>query len=448
MLRRWSRIWVWAAAAMMLAEVAGAQEPAPRKQADQQTTPAASEVEDVQALIERMQKKIERMNRAAAERDSALEYLEKQVEQAAKAIGSTSETAQSLREKTKALSGELQDISKVRDRLTTEVSERERLLAALEQRVAALTDMLGLEKPDRHKLGDSLERLRERLQTTLAERDRLKVALAEAERKGAELERKLGELQKKSRAEVEERDARLAETRKELADREARLRELEQQADLEQQRVAAMNQEIARLNRQLVSLKVLLASVDSKLEEAAARNQRQQIKIADLTVRLNEALAKQVEELKQYRSEFFGRLRKALGDRPDIRIVGDRFVLQAELLFPSGSAQLDPKGEAELEKIARTLKEVAATIPPDIDWVLRVDGHTDKVPLRPDSIYRSNWELSTARALTVVQFLIDHGVPPKRLAAAGFGEYQPIDPGDSEEAYRRNRRIEFKLTER
>ncbi|HFD16140.1 MAG TPA: hypothetical protein ENJ38_07545 [Rhodospirillales bacterium] len=449
---------VWMAAP----STASAQEESTPPTAPAGTAAETGGVDEIQALIERMRKKVEDMNRAAAERDKALEFLEKQVEEATKVIGTTTQTTEALREKTTALSSELEDIAQVRDRLSTEVSEREKLLAALEQRVAALTDMLGLERPDRYKLGDSLEALRTRLDATLEERDELARQLAEAKRQLAEAERqrasleeqraalqqRLAGLEEEGRQREQEAQQRIAELGREIQDREARLAELEQRLGVGQERIRAMNEEIARLNRQLAALKDLLGSLDQKLQEADLRNKRQQTRIADLTLRLNAALAKQVEELKEYRSEFFGRLKKALGDRPDIKIVGDRFVLQAELLFPSGSANLDPAGEAELEKVAESLKEVMATIPPDIDWVLRVDGHTDKVPLRPESIYRSNWELSTARALTVVEFLIDHGIPPERLVAAGFGEYQPIDPGDSEEAYRRNRRIEFKLTER
>lgn len=413
------------------------------------------EVDEIQALIERMRRKVEDMSRAAAERDQALEFLEKQVEEAAKVIGTTTQTTEALREKTTALSTELEDIAEARDKLSTEVSEREKLLMALEQRVAALTDMLGLDRPDRYRLGDSLEALRTRLDSTLQEREELAARLARAEQERAALEQqraaleqRLAGLEEEGRRREAEAERRIADLGQEIRAREARLRELEQRLGVGQERIRAMNEEIARLNRQLATLKDLLGSLDRKLEEADLRNRRQQARIADLTLRLNAALAEQVEELREYRSEFFGRLKKALGDRPDIKIVGDRFVFQAELLFPSGSAKLDPTGEAELEKVALSLREVMASIPPDIDWVLRVDGHTDKVPLRPESIYRSNWELSTARALTVVEFLIDHGIPPERLAAAGFGEYQPIDPGDSEEAYRRNRRIEFKLTER
>ena len=187
-------------------------------------------------------------------------------------------------------------------------------------------------------------------------------------------------------------------------------------------------------------------ALQGRLDKAAGDDAQKNAQIAELGRRLNEALAQKVEELSQYRSEFFGRLRQALGDRPDIRIVGDRFVLQSEVLFPSGSANLDSDGEAKLREVAQTLREVTAKIPPDIDWVLRVDGHTDKQPVR-NSTYGSNWELSTARANSVVQFLIREGIPANHLAAAGFAEFRPLDPHDDEIAYRRNRRIEFKLTE-
>jgi len=151
--------------------------------------------------------------------------------------------------------------------------------------------------------------------------------------------------------------------------------------------------------------------------------------------------------LSRYRSDFFGRLRAILGNRPDIRIVGDRFVFQSEVLFDTGSADLGPGGKEQLDRLATLLLDVSQRIPKDIDWILRVDGHTDRVPIRTER-FPSNWELSTARALSVVRHLIERGLPPNRLAAAGFGEFQPIDDRSDEIAYRRNRRIELKLTER
>jgi chemotaxis protein MotB len=155
-----------------------------------------------------------------------------------------------------------------------------------------------------------------------------------------------------------------------------------------------------------------------------------------------------VQQLTKYRSDFFGKLREILGNRPDMRIVGDRFVLQSEVFFDTGKAELKPEGRAEMDKVASALTQLEGQIPTDIQWVLRVDGHTDVRPTGTGGQFKSNWDLSAARAIAVVQYLISKGVQPKRLVAAGFGEYQPIDTATSEDAYRKNRRIEFKLTER
>ena len=154
-----------------------------------------------------------------------------------------------------------------------------------------------------------------------------------------------------------------------------------------------------------------------------------------------------MEELSRYRSEFFGRLREVLGDRKDIQIVGDRFVFQSEVLFTSGSAELETGGKLRLAELADTLLEISLKIPPEIPWILRVDGHTDTVPIHTAQ-FPSNWELSSARAISVIQFLMEQGIPAGRLAAAGFGQFQPLDDGFDETANRRNRRIELKLTER
>jgi chemotaxis protein MotB len=200
------------------------------------------------------------------------------------------------------------------------------------------------------------------------------------------------------------------------------------------------------LNQQIAALRNQLAALEQTLDAAEKKNQESQSRITDLGQRLNLALAERVNELKRYRSDFFGKLREILGDRPDIRVVGDRFVFQSELFFDSGRADLKPAGRLELDKLAGALIELEQTIPADIPWVLRVDGHTDVRPIA--GLFKSNWDLSAGRAIAVVQYLIAKGVSPQRLVAAGFGEFQPIDPGNTEDAYRRNRRIEFKLTER
>ncbi len=216
---------------------------------------------------------------------------------------------------------------------------------------------------------------------------------------------------------------------------------------------AKAQREVTLLNQQVTELRQKIGSLQSQLNLADERDRDANIQIADLGRQLNSALAREAERLAKEkteldRSEFFGRMREILGDREDIRIVGDRFVFQSEVLFASGSAQLGYEGRIELSKLAAAVREVAAEIPPEIDWILRIDGHTDSRPVTGGR-FEDNWELSQARALSVVRYLVGaERIPPDRLAAAGFGEFQPIDNGDTEEAYARNRRIEIKFTER
>lgn len=201
------------------------------------------------------------------------------------------------------------------------------------------------------------------------------------------------------------------------------------------------------LNQQIAELRTQLAQIVTALEASETKNRQSDTVIADLNQRLQVALAEKLAEMARYRSEFFGRLREVLGERPDVRVVGDRFVFQSEVLFPSGSADLSPDGRKTLSSFARTLLELAAKIPADVPWVLRVDGHTDRVPIS-SARYPSNWELSADRALSVVKYLIAQGIAPKRLAATGFGEFQPLDDGKGAAANARNRRIEMRLTDR
>jgi len=191
-----------------------------------------------------------------------------------------------------------------------------------------------------------------------------------------------------------------------------------------------------------------LSQISALLDDSESRNRTSETQIADLGRRLNTALAQKVQELSKYRSEFFGRLRQILSQRSDILVVGDRFVFQAEVLFPKGSADLNDAGQVEMAKLADALKQLEKEIPADLPWVLRVDGHTDNDPILVGAKFASNWELSSGRAIAVVKFLVAQGVSPNHLVAAGFGEFQPLAPGNSEEAKSENRRIELKLTER
>lgn len=201
------------------------------------------------------------------------------------------------------------------------------------------------------------------------------------------------------------------------------------------------------LSAQAESLKAELARLSGLLAQSEALSKAQEAQIVDLGKKLNRALAQKVSELAYYRSDFFGRLRKILQDNDNVEIVGDRFVFQSELFFKSGSAQLERDGKRRLDALAQVLLEISAQIPENINWIVRIDGHTDNVPVHNDK-FGSNWELSSARALSVVYYLKEKGVPEKRMVAAGFGEFHPIAKGNSPKARRKNRRIEFKLTEK
>lgn len=226
--------------------------------------------------------------------------------------------------------------------------------------------------------------------------------------------------------------------------REAVAAELDQQQKLGDSAKA----QLALVAQDLADLRRNLASVKAALDVAETSGRDKDVQIANLGQKLNAALAQKVEELQRYRSDFFGRLREVLANRPGITVVGDRFVFQSEVLFPAGSADLSGAGHDEVVALARTLQEIAKDIPPDVNWVLRVDGHADRQKVDPFGPFMDNWDLSAKRAIRVVQLLIDAGVPANRLAATAFGDKQPLDESDTQEAYRKNRRIEIRLTDR
>jgi chemotaxis protein MotB len=239
----------------------------------------------------------------------------------------------------------------------------------------------------------------------------------------------------------------LAAANQALAAAQAANNQSTQRADTAEQQATAQQTTIDQLNQNIAALRDQLQQLAAALDASDAKNKDQAAQIADLGQRLNLALLSQVQQLAKYRSEFFGRLRELLGDRPDIQIVGDRFVFQSEVLFPPASAVLSDDAKRQLAIVAAALKDIATKIPGDIPWVLAVNGYTDKRPINT-ALFPSNWELSSARAISVINYLISQGVPAERLAAAGYAQYDPIDNGDTEQAYSKNRRIELKLTER
>ncbi len=316
------------------------------------------------------------------------------------------------------------------------LSGRNEALARLNQQVAELSDLLQMEKASNVDLRKNLGQLSAELASSTAARDTLSGQLAEAKRQLAANADALAEAKNQA-----------ADSRQVLADLQGRYGQSQQALTKEQQISAAARQQVELLNQQIAALRSQLAAIQRALDISENKEAAQKVQIANLGKRLNLALAGKVEELAKYRSEFFGKLREVLGNRPDIRIVGDRFVFQSEVLFPTASADLAPEGQVQIDHLAATLKDIAKEIPPNIPWVLRVDGFTDKRPIHTAQ-FPSNWELSTARAISVVRRLIDDGIPPERLAANGFGQYHPLVAGESEDVYSKNRRIELKLTER
>ncbi len=411
------------------------------------------------------------LNELLSGRDEALARLERQISELSDLLSLERQASTDLRLSIAQLSDQLQSSTVERDAMSTQLAE----LAAMRDALAARAEK---SEADAARVGAQLE---DAFKVISADKEKIKIQLAELEslrrdilalrtvRK--DLEAQVGKLaaslQTSERELTVARDrskaleARLASeqerttlAQREIEKRDIRLSELlmrveESETALVDERdlSAAQRSRIALLARQIAALRKQLQRIGALLEASEAKTAKQQVQIADLGRRLNLALAARVEELSKYRSEFFGRLREVLGDHPGIRVVGDRFVFQSEVLFASGSAELNPKGEAQIAQLATTLTEIGKKIPEDINWILRVDGHTDRVPIQTP-IFPSNWELSTARAISVVKFLVNHGVPADRLAATGFGEHQPLDPRQDEAGNRRNRRIELKLTQR
>jgi chemotaxis protein MotB len=300
--------------------------------------------------------------------------------------------------------------------LSREITGKDEVLNRLNSQINELTQLLALEKSSGQDAQDQLVSLRASLDAADAERTRLQQLLDRGAGAGAAADARIGDLGS----------------------------QLDQQRQVSQQALS----QVELLNQQISALRKQIAALEDALNVSESRDRESNAKIADLGRRLNVALAQRVQELNRYRSDFFGRLREILSDRDNIRIVGDRFVFQSEVLFPVGSDEINDAGRVEMTKLADAIIELQKEIPPEISWVLRVDGHTDNRPLSGTGRYRDNWELSSARATSVVKFLIQNGVPANRLVAAGFGEFQPLDTADTDEARARNRRIELKLTER
>ena len=340
-----------------------------------------------------------------------------------------------------------------RDELAGSLDELDKRQIALDERQAALALMQIALDRNRDELDTSrteLGRSQAELDTSREEIQRVLAALTALRDTTAELEARLSDERERTalaQRTLEKREIRLAEVQALHLAAQASLADSASALDESRQLSARQRDQVALLNQQVAALRTQLARLEAALEVSERKSQEQQVTIANLGQRLNMALAAKVEELAAYRSEFFGRLRQVLSDRRDFQIIGDRFVFQSEVLFASGSVELGAEGHDRLAKFAQILQEVMVRIPSDLPWILQVDGHTDNRPIQT-ARFPSNWELSAARAISVVNFLIALGIQPEHLSATGYGEFQPLDTRDDEIGYRRNRRIELKLTQR
>jgi chemotaxis protein MotB len=387
---------------------------------------------------------------ALSGRDKALHQLQQQISELSDLLALERSSSEGLRANAASLQAQLKASFAERDTLTTQLAA----LAAKAKQDAARADELSgklrdadaLVSADKEKLElqlrelESLRRDIDALHAVRADLEKQVGTLAAAQQQA---ERDAGAMRDRSKeleAKLASAEERTVLAQKEIDARDIRLRALTEQGEAARGKVDELNASVAALRQQLAQIMAALDISEGKVKQ-------QQTQIADLGKRLNVALANKVQELARYRSEFFGRLREILGDRPDIRVVGDRFVFESEVLFQPANADLGDAAKRQLDPVIAALNEISAKIPKDLNWVLRVDGHTDRRPIN-NAQFPSNWELSAARAISVVRYMMSQGIPPNRLVAAGFADFQPLDTADSEDAYRRNRRIELKLTER
>ena len=390
-------------------------------------------------------------------REAELDRLNVKLSEISDALRVQRNTNQSLSEKLSILRNQYTQGVFFQNALKEQIAELEKTVNADKQTISVqLSELAQLE----HDI-IVLRQVREDLETNVAT---LASKLENQDQNIAELETELdnrlaqiGTLRDNSKslqARLASQETMTMLAQKDIEKKEFRIQDLvaivgegKEALEKEKKLSASAYADVKNLSQQIDALKDKLTSISRALQLEEQKTAGQETELANLGERLNTLLAERVNELEQYRSDFFGRLRQVLVKSPDIRIEGDRFLLPSALLFASASATLGEPGKQELNKLAQTLKEISVAIPGDINWILRVDGHTDQLPINTPR-FPSNWELSTARAVAVVRYLAERGIPPKRMTAAGFGEFHPVDPGQSEAAYQRNRRIELKLTRR
>ncbi|OUR79475.1 hypothetical protein A9Q83_03455 [Alphaproteobacteria bacterium 46_93_T64] len=418
------------------------------------------------------------LSQALSGRDAALEKLNQQVAELADLLALEKQSSTELRldiekltvslassntERDSAiirldtLTSRALEAEKERDNLVLLLKEQEKKTADRQSDLKLAEEKIQIEKDKIAINLKEMESLRRDIEALKKVRTELEADVGALTAKLTDKDIEIGKIRDRSK-ELEVKLSGEAErtllAQKDIKERDVQLSELQalylltQDSLTAEEKISSKAQaQVTLLNAQLAALREQLSRIEQALEVSEAKDKDQKAQIVDLGRRLNQALAQKVQELQQYRSNFFGQLRQVLKNRPGISIVGDRFVFQSEVLFGLGEAELGDQGRESMATFARTLLEISTSIPDEIDWVLRVDGHTDKQPIKT-ARFPSNWELSMARALSVTKYLIARGIPPERLAPTGFGQFQPLDPREDEIAFLRNRRIELKLTEK
>ncbi len=397
------------------------------------------------------------LNEALSGRDKALDNLNLQITDLSDMLAMERRESEDLRGDISTINQQLQASLQARDDLSITLRALNLRMESTEDKVQSLSAKLTDEREKSLMQVNEISDLAQQVGNLIALRDQLESQVTEMLARAETAEQTVTVRDQTITQQITQL-AGLAKDIEALAALKAQLEQditklVSKTEQVEEQLLAEINlsssarAQVALLNQQMEALRSQLGKISTALEISEESNRQLNVKIHNLGQRLNAALATKVQELSKYRSEFFGRLREILGSTAGIQIVGDRFVLQSELLFDQGSTEIGLAGKEQMAHLATTLKDIARNIPDDIDWVLRVDGHTDTVPIST-SQYPSNWELSSARAISVVKHLIAAGLPPHNLAATGFGQYQPLVPGNDPESLRRNRRIELKLTQR
>lgn len=383
------------------------------------------------------------MSQILSGQSSEIESLHARIAEISRLLGLEKNRNEELGGQLAELSGQVQALTLDRTRLANEVTAlTKQRTVDIETKKEQLLTIASLQQ-DIDALRTLRQELEKKIEETVAGLNREQELTKSLRDRGKALQARLADEQEKTllaQTDIEQRDIRIQALSALVGEQQVSL-------DKQQRLTADARAEVALLKAQLEQLQSQLGEISRALNISEADRSKQKEEIRDLGERLNIELARRVNLLERYRSDFFGRLREIVGDNPLIRIEGDRFVLQAELLFASGTAELGEQGRSQLQQLARVLAELIPSIPADLQWILRVDGHTDRLPIRSVK-FASNWELSTARAVSVVRYLAEQGIPEERMAAAGFSKFHPLDPADSEEAYRKNRRIEIKLTSR